>query len=72
MEKEKFFESVRGKVVAFFVAIATILALFGNAFPDWGLPEVVDISTIMPLVNAAAFLLAVFIWGRTQRNTKVK
>lgn len=69
-EKEKFFESVRGKVVAFFTAVLALLALFGDVFP--GMPHLVDINEVTPLVNAAAFVVAVFLWARTQRNTKVK
>jgi len=69
-EKEKFFSSVRARIMALFVAFTGLLAAFGGAFPKLDLPTF-DMNVVEPLLNAAAIVVAVFIWSRTQRNTKV-
>ena len=68
-EKEKFFESLRAKITALFVAVAAVVAVLGGAFPDLNLPTL-DMSVVTPVLNAIAAVVGVFIWARTQRNTK--
>jgi hypothetical protein len=69
MDKETFAESLRAKIMAVFTAAAALLAVLGGAFPDLGIPTVIDVSAIEPLVYAISLIVGFFIVGRSMRNT---
>lgn len=71
MDKEKFVESLRAKVMAVFVAVAALLAFLGGVFPDLPIPDVVDLESLDALVYAVSLVVSVFIFGRSVRNTPV-
>ena len=71
VDKEKFAESLRAKVMAVVVAIAALLAFLGGVFPELNIPQYVDLEQIDALVYGVSLVASVFIAGRSYRNSKV-
>lgn len=71
MDKQKFIDDVRARLLALVVAIAALVTFFAGIFPDLGLPTVVNMDVVTPFIGASAIVLGALMYGLSVRNTRV-